>query len=421
MTEEERQLAAEIAAELGASVTSAAAPPASPSSWRPRLDAPASSWMLQSPGTAQQPGRRNFWGVGGVPGQANVIDIGFTSEFITGASDLRDVNRGPGAPIPNGLEPNELADHFNLRESELALGGYVDPFHRADVLLVWNAAEDEVAIEEGFLTFFNLPEGFRARVGKFRSRTGRANAWHLADMPWVTMPKVNQAFLGEEGFAQQGMRLTYIGRPQGRWSWSMDLEAFTGDSETLVDPTGLVSDPTGAGAILYDPDLYQDELIQSFHLQNHFQLSDTQDMEFGYSRLQANNDRVKMDGVDFTWRDLRQPGRNEWKLHFEGLRQTRDELLGSGNEDRGGYFAWLDRRFDRNNAAGVRVDYVEDLNPSGANNLKSWAAYWTYFPTEFSWYRLQYQVDEDTATGIEDKQVYLQFRWQIGVDRHALQ
>lgn len=332
--------------------------------------------------------------------------LGLTSEFIAGFSSEQN---------------SEIADTFNLRETELALGGYVDPYHRADILFTWNGVEDEVAIEEGYLTLFNLPEGFRARVGKFRSRVSRINGLHFADLPWVTLPKVNETFLGEEGFGQAGARLTYISKPRGKYTFSLDLEAFQGDSETIVDPTGLVSDPTGAGAVAYDGDLYKSEIIQAAHLQNHFQLDEVTDFEFGYSRLQANNDKVKLDGVDLTWRKLNQPGRNEWLLRWEGMKVRRDELSGTGNDDRLGWYLWGERRFDRNRAAGFRVDRVEDLNPGGAANTDSWLAYLTYYPTEFSWYRLQYQEDTDAVTNVTDKQVYLQFRWQIGVDRHALQ
>ena len=71
-------------------------------------------------------------------------------------------------------------------------------------------------------------------------------------------------------------------------------------------------------------------------------------------------------------------------------------------------------------AAGLRLDKVDQHD---AANLQddSWLAYLTYYPTEFSWYRLQYQEDTDGLTNTKDKQVFLQFRWQLGVDRHALQ
>ncbi len=408
-SEEERALMAEFEKELGAAGKGTLAQPA-PSSPAGRGSQPSYQPSLPwfSPQSGVTTGRRNFWGVGGIPGQTNVIDIGFTTEFIAGWS--------------NSGGNNELENRFQLRESELALGGYVDPYHRADVLLVWNGVEDEVALEEGYMTFFRLPEGFRARVGRFRSRTGKVNALHLADLPWVTEPLVVDRFLGEEGFGQNGARLTYIGKPRGKWSWSLDMEAFQGDHETLVDPAGLIVDPaTGlpdyAGQ---KQDKAKEDTITAFHLQNHFQIDEVTDLEVGYSRLHADNDRVRLDGIDLTFRKLIQPNYNEWKLQLEAMKQRREDLLGSGNDDRLGWYAWLDRRMSRNWAAGLRFDGVENLAPGDARD-SSWSMYLTHFPTEFSWYRLQYQEDDLGAAGITDRQVYLQFRWQIGVDRHAIQ
>lgn len=397
LSDEERALMAEFSAELGDEPASKA--PTVPTGPRARAYGPAPGLRPTTP----QSGRRNFWGVGGVPGQTNVIDVGLASEWIGSAS----TERGS----------NELTNKLQLRETELALGGYVDPYHRADVLLVWNGVEDEVELEEGFLTFFNLPEGFRARVGKFRSRTGRTNALHFADLPWVTLPKVNETFLGEEGFGQAGARLTYIGKPRGKHSWSMDLEIFGGDSETIVDPQGL----TAGG---YDGSARQDaaksDKLLSGHLQHHVQFNEYDDLELGYSRINADNHQVKLNAVDMVLRRMLQPGRNEWKLHAEKMWQNRADLANTGDDDRDGWFASLHRRFDRNNEAFFRMESVDNITP-GDLTTDSWSLGWTYYPTEFSWYRLQYQEDDFGMTGIKDKQVYLQFRWQIGVDRHALQ
>ncbi len=396
-SEEEIRLAREIEAELG-SLSLDKKRPVSQSVKRPKAGPrSAAPWNNTR-------GSRNFWGSGGLPGQTNVIDFGLTSEFIAG----RAKERGR----------SEFTDTFSLRETELAVGGYVDPYHRADMLLIWNDAEDEVAIEEGFMTFFNLPEGFRGRVGKFRSRTGPVNGLHFADLPWIDYPAVHKQFLGEEGFGAAGARLSYLGKPRGKWSWSADLEAFRGDNETLVDPLDLAANKDANGD--FDADRFKRDIILSAHVTNHFQLDDANTLELGYSRLQANNDRVKTDGLDITYRYMPQPGRNEWRLQGEYLRQWRADLMGTGDDDRDGWYGWVDRRFHRNFAAGFRVDRTDPFTAGNPQN-DGWLAYLTYYPTEFSWYRLQYQEETDGLTNVKDQQVYLQFRWQLGVDRHALQ
>lgn len=387
LSEEEARLAAEFAAEFGSS--------------EPEAPAPA---PVQGPATAPSSGS-SFWGTGGILGQGGTgLDIGLASELIIGSGDRKGVNH--------------FSDTATLRETELSLGGYVDPYHRADALLVWNAAHDEVAIEEGYLTFFNLPEGWRARVGKFRSRFGKNNGLHLADLPWIDFPLVYEKFLGHEGFGAPGARLTYLGEGRGKWSWSMDLEGFRGANEHLVDPLDLAANKDANGD--FDEDRFARNIILAGRLQNNFQLDETTDLELGYSRMLVDKRRVKFDGLDLTWRKLNQPGRNEWKLQLEGFRSSREDLVGSGNDDRTGWYAWADRRFDRNRAAGFRVDHAENL-AAGAQADDSWLAYFTYYPTEFTWYRLQYQEETEGATNLKDKRVMLQFRWQLGVDRHALQ
>jgi hypothetical protein len=392
LSDEEAKLAAEFAAEFGDE-------PAAPV--LPSLPPPTTTSSSSFGGS----GGSSFWGTGGTIGQSGSgLNLGFTSEFLFGWGEQR--------------QGSSLSNTANLRESELAVGGYVDPYHRADALLIWNAAEDEMAIEEGYLTFFNLPEGWRARIGKFRSRFGRSNGLHLADLPWIDFPLSYQRFLGEEGFGAPGARLTYMGEPHGKWSWSMDIEAFKGDNQLVVDPFGLPRNQTPGGN--FDADRFARNIVLAGHLQNHFQLDDTTGLEVGYSRLLADRKRVKFDGLDLTWRKLTQPGRNEWKVQWEGLRTVRDDLATSGNNDRIGWYLWGDRRFDRNRAAGFRIDRAENLAAASQAD-DSWLAYFTYYPTEFTWYRLQYQEETTGSTNLTDKRVMLQFRWQLGTDRHALQ
>ena len=102
-------------------------------------------------------------------------------------------------------------DRFELEEAEIGIQGFVYPGIRADAFIVF--AENEAALEEGFLTVenigFGLPVG--ATVGKRFVPFGRTNQLHPHSYPYVVNPFVlTNLVSGGESLVGQGGYLSVL-------------------------------------------------------------------------------------------------------------------------------------------------------------------------------------------------------------------
>ena len=345
----------------------------------------------------------------------------------------------------------EGADQFSFRELEMVFGGYVDPYSRADFALVVN--EDEgIEIEEAFLTHFNLPWNLKGQVGKFRSKFGKINLTDLNALLSVNEPLVVQDFLGVEGFSHTGVRLQrLIPNP-----WDEFLEG------TVEFVNGGVPEE-GNG-------LFQagkNKPIINTHLKYYRDLTDSTGLELGGSLMVGPNETdgqgklAHLTGVDLNLTKQFSGGKSlRWQSEFMHASRrnnnsislasflpedvgeadlTPEELAttimdvdrarhASRNDAWGGY-SMVNYRFAPKWSVGGRADYLVPLDQIESGS-RAWAgAGWiTFHQSELMLVRLQVQHTDFGEpfflTALEsDHQddVFLQFRFQIGVDRHGLQ
>lgn len=337
----------------------------------------------------------------------------------------------------------EGRDSIAVRELELVFGQYVDPFSRFDAAVVLNDAleEQNVEIEQAYLTRYGLPFNFKAQVGKIRPKIGKANLLDRHALELVTEPLVISNFFGEEGWKTSGVRLqNFIPNP-----WDIPLEI-----------TGEVLNGRGApsfGGVRRRPAF-------NAHLKSFFELSDTRSFELGGTTLfgtdnldgpvrNKGNDRYSTHifGFDAAYLDLLD-GVRRFKLQSELYFQDRNfrnpvsidadgdgifETSNSLDEHPWGFYSLLDYRLSTRWSAGIRLDFLNPLDsvaftagaPSsmalfGTDHTWEISPYLTLYQSEFALFRLQYSHTEN-AQGISDDQIYLQAKFQIGVDRHGLQ
>src|SRR5207245_11511633 len=120
-------------------------------------------------------------------------DMAVIGDFL-GAAGRNQVNRNPA---------------LELHESEAAFQAVVDPYARADFFISFG--EQGVNVEEGFLTFTELPAGFLTKVGKMRAAFGRVNGLHNPVLPWTDRPLVIQNLVGgENGSNDAGITLAAL-------------------------------------------------------------------------------------------------------------------------------------------------------------------------------------------------------------------
>lgn len=119
---------------------------------------------------------------------------------------------------------------FDLRSLELALGGYLNPFARADVVVGYHDGEFE--LEEAYATILRgLPGRLQIKAGKYRLDFGKLNQLHPHAYSFGDTPLVHQHLLGEEGLVDIGINLnTQIAI--GRSALTVSANVLKGDFAT---------------------------------------------------------------------------------------------------------------------------------------------------------------------------------------------
>ncbi len=142
-----------------------AAPPAPP----PPEPTSQPATAAVPPGAAGEgtPGALPVYGGGAAASKVFNPDIAAIGNFV-----------GAAGQSPGGGEPS-----LNMQEAELAFQAVVDPYARADFFVT--LAPDEVALEEGYITFPTLPGGFLTKVGKMRDAFGKVNGQHPHTLPFA--------------------------------------------------------------------------------------------------------------------------------------------------------------------------------------------------------------------------------------------
>lgn len=117
-----------------------------------------------------------------------------------------------------------LEDGFNLGHSEVMLQG---SNHYLDGTAVIALSEDDISLEEAYLSTRQLPADLKLKAGKFLSDVGYMNSQHPHAWDFIERPLVNQHILGEHGLLDTGVQLT--------WAPSAEVqlggELFQGEGE----------------------------------------------------------------------------------------------------------------------------------------------------------------------------------------------
>ncbi len=294
-------------------------------------------------------------------------DISLVGDFVFHAN-----SRG-------GAQPDNA---FSMRETEMAVSAYADPFTRADFFIALEKeigeGEFETDLEEAFLTFLNLPEGFQARVGKMRARFGKANAVHRHALPWPDHPFVLANFFGEEGLLAEGVEISWL--VPNPWDRYIELlvSGFNNNNEILF---------AGEDANSFTP------LVR---LRDSNPLSEASNLEIGLSAAAgANADRnalgeTLVGGVDVTYK-WRPPleGRDTsflWQTELIAVAKDRGD---SDTADAWGAYSAVEYQCDRLWLTGVRWDFSQMPDEPGLHE-SGYSAFLTFLQSEFVRWRAGY-------------------------------
>jgi hypothetical protein len=301
-----------------------------------------------------------------------------------------------------GSATNQGREDFNAREFELNVQSALDPFSVTKWTLSFSPDEG-VDIEEGYVSYANLPGGLQLTAGKFRQAFGALNRWHLHALPNVDYPLALQTYFGKEGLAQTGLRAEWLLPRPWASANELTLELTDGESEAF-------------GGESFD------RLVGLAHLKNYWDVNDAVYAELGLSGVAGGNGTggdSRVLGTDFTlhWQPPSRAKYREVTWRTELLRSDRDDQQGVNQQAWGGY-SYVESLLAQNLYAGVRYDRVEDpFHPERVTtgvfpNL-------TWWQSEYVRLRGEYGFVKDDLAGNENR-FSLQITWAAGPHKHEI-
>jgi TolA-binding protein len=372
--------------------------------------------------------------IGGGKAYMNISLDGLFALAYSSARDLDHIEVGDHDPQQRG---------FNARNIELAFDGAVDPYFEGFANIVFkldNDNETQVEVEEAFMQTTSLPFNLQLKGGQFFAAFGRLNPTHPHTWDFADTPLVNGLFLGPDGLRGVGA--------QGSWTlplpWYSQLIVA---SQNGRGSTGFSFRNPGDDGMFFDRITTDREArgLQDFvwipRFENSFNLSDTQTVLAGVSGAFGSNEtgansRTQIYGADllYKWKSSHAEGGFpfvKWQTEF----MYRRFQAGHGADDSfpvaetfhdWGLYSQVLWGFKKGWVAGIRGDYVHMQDSMFTDDLdrqSRWrlSANLTWYPTEFSKIRLQYNQDflEENffLSGREVESVFIQ--WEIILGSHG--
>lgn len=293
---------------------------------------------------------------------------------------------------------NEVEDRPSLQmlESEVTFQAVVDPYARADVFVA--ITDDEVELEEGFLTFTSLPADLLVKVGKFKAQFGKVNLMHFHTLPWVDEPLPLTNLLGEEGWNDAGVSVARI-FPFGDTFSELTLQLFRGESE------GVFEAPS------------RSDLAFLGHYRAYRDFGDDHNLELGASWGRGSNGttedaKTTLENIHlvYRWKPLSGKPYRQFILRSELFRSRREQP--EGRQSSRGFFVGGDWRLARRWFAGGRYEFSDRADDATMRD-RGEAVTLTFWPSEFSQLRGEFRRRR-YAGGITANEGFLQLQFSIG-------
>ena len=364
----------------------------------------------------------------------NYMNISFDSVFALATSSDRHLDR------------LEVGDHdpqqrgFNARNAEIALDGAVDPYFQGFaniVLKLDNDNETEIELEEAFLQTTSLPFGLQVKGGQFFDAFGRINATHPHTWEFADSPLVNGRLLGPDGLRGLGAQISWtLPTP---WYAQLIFAVQNGRGGTGYSFRNRGDDGLFFGRLTIDRDASAlHDMVYVPRLETSFNPSDTQTVLLGASGAFGMNDtgpdqHTEIYGADvlYKWKSSHAEGGFpfvKWQTEvmyrrFEAGRGFDNTFPVEETFDDWGLYSQVLWGFKKGWVVGLRGDYLhmqesaftEDETRQSRSRI---SANLTWYPTEFSKLRLQYNHDfveeNDFFASREADSIFLQFEFILG-------
>lgn len=411
-TEEKAKLADQLGAELAKN-----APPIP----APAAGSVSTAWSPAAPLTIARAG-------------SAYMNISFDTLMDVGGSTVHDPSRqlqlGDHDPIKNG---------FSLRNAEISLDGAVDPYFKgfANIALKLDQNnETSIELEEAYVQSTSLPDDLQLKGGQFYAAFGRQNPQHPHSWAFVDLPIILSRAFGPDGLRSIGAQMSWL-VPLPFYT-ELFLGVFDGQGGTAASfrspgdpgPNGnqVHGHPTFERTLSGPQDLvYVPRLASSFELTDHQTLVAGVSGAFGPNET-GDHSRTEIYGVDAYWK-WKPSNASEgfpfvsWQTEFLysrfGAGASPAVAIGSENLHDWGMYSQVLYGFRPHWVAGLRGEYASgdtgqfDLTDPFRGERSRVSPNLTWYPSEFSKIRLQYNYDMGEYLGNQHA-VWMQFEFLLG-------
>ena len=383
--------------------------------------------MASGPVRAQDTASR-----GQVPPRSGAyMNVGFVALLDAGWSTERNVTSllmGDHGPRVRG---------FTVPNTELTLDGAVDPYFKGFSNIAFKLDENgetAVELEEAYVLTTALPRNLQIKAGQFFTEFGRQNTQHPHSWAFVDQPIIVTTLLGSEGLRSQGVRLSWL-VPTPWYTEAMVTLANSTNETTFSFRSEESAVIHGGTPIERDVEGFRDMLVAP-RIASSFDLTSNTTVLLGASAAFGPNNsgpsaQTQVYGADAYWKwksATAQQGFPFVSLQAEALVRRYEAASRASDadatvtlpaevlDDRGGYaqLLWgIKPRF----VAGVRGDVVRGDAAAVATEMRRdrsrVSPNLTWYPTEFSKLRFQYNYDDRVGIG-KDHSLWVQFEFLLG-------
>ncbi len=365
-------------------------------------------------------------------GAQNFLNLSFDGLFVAGWSSEPDVESLQWG----GHDPHQRG--FTVQNLEAVFQGQVDPYFRGQasiVLQIDTHGETGVEAEEAYLESMALPGNLQVKAGHYFTEFGRLNPTHPHTWDFVDQPLVNGRFFGADGLRNPGVRLSWL-VPTPFYSelfWSVQnsqgetAHSFRSDheGEFYLGRPAVDTRVKGFGDLLYAP-RYAVSL----------DLSDASTVVAGVSgafgpNASGGSADTRIYGADlfYKWKPRWQSKgwpfvtwQTEWmSRRYEAAAYGGDYANPAQRSQTfrdWGVYSQVSYGFRQQWVASLRGDLVR---PDGGtlrddfDREERWrvSPALTFYPTEYSKLRLQYNFDDRRERGV-DHSIWLQLEFLLG-------
>jgi hypothetical protein len=364
--------------------------------------------------------------------ERNYLNLSFDALFAAGWStepDVESLQLGGHDPLQRG---------FTVQNLEMTLQGQVDPYFRGQAAIVFQIdpdGETGVEAEEAYLESVALPANLQLRAGQYFTEFGRLNPTHPHTWDFVDQPLVNGRFFGPDGLRNPGARLSWlvptpfyselffsIQNSQGETAHSFRSEH---EGDLFFGRPATDTHVESFGDLLYAP-----RYAVSVDLNDENTVLAGASAAFGPNASGSSTD-TQIYGVDlfYKWKPRNQSKGwpfLTWQTEWMHRRYEAGAFPGDADNPPQpsevlrdwGIYSQVSYGFRRGWVGSLRGDFVTSddgaFEPDPARDRR-WriSPALTYYPTEFSKIRLQYNLDDRQEEGV-DHSVWLQFEFLLG-------